>query len=192
MFHNNGDVTYLLTFCLESWCSLLTSPSPSTTQAAAPRSSMLSGTTQLLCCSSLTLPPHHWLSHIHPSVFLWWQRNFQPKSGNKSCRAPKPTPSLGFESSLCSAKGLGSNKNKMLFSHPHFYQSLKMKLLFIRHQELVTIPALFSPDNFQRLQKKSPLNQTAVNSHLIQISFLITSLNRKSLTFIHINQCFFF
>lgn len=136
--------------------------------------------------------PHHWLSHIHSSVFLWWQRNFQPKSGNKSCRAPKPTPSLGFESSLCSAKGLGSNKNKMLFSHPHFYQSLKMKLLFIRHQELVTIPALFSPDNFQRLQKKSPLNRTAVNSHLIQISFLITSLNRKSLTFIHFNQCFLF
>lgn len=69
MSHNNGDVTYLLTFCLESWCSLLTSPSPSTTQAAAPRSSMLSGTTQLLCCSSLTLPP---TTGYHISTLLFF------------------------------------------------------------------------------------------------------------------------
>lgn len=131
--------------------ALRTFSSPSTTRAAAPRSSKLPGTTQLLCCSSLTLPTLPPTAGYHISILLFRgdRGTSSPSQEPKAAELQNPLIILALDPLSVLQRAWALTKTEC--SIPNFYQSLKMKLLFIRYQEPVTTPALFSPDNFYRL-----------------------------------------
>lgn len=87
--------------------ALRTFSSPSTTRAAAPSSSKLPGTTQLLCCSSLTLPTLPPTAGYHISILLFRgdRGTSSPSQEPKAAELQNPLILLALDP-LCKGPGL--------------------------------------------------------------------------------------
>lgn len=118
--------TYLFTVCFWSISALLTSHSPSTTQAATPGTRSRLEIARNYPPALLQFPPSSVpTAGYHLSIFLHFcgDGGTCNPSQETSCRPPNPPPFPAFGSSPCSAlqkaKGLALIKTKPLSLHPN-------------------------------------------------------------------------